>query len=72
MIAEPVIQSLIRGGEQVSANMSLCQGLIIIVQKSIASFGVKKTSDKGETFGVATVGRGGAFGVAGVGLVRKF
>ena len=60
MIAKPVIQSLIRGGEQVSANMSLifmqqrralywfsanmslCQGLIIIVQKSIASFGVKK------------------------------
>ena len=29
-------------------------------------------SSKGELFGVAPVGRGGAFGVAGVGLVRKF
>ena len=35
-------------------------------------FWCQKTSDKGETFGVAPVGRGGAFGVAGVGLVRKF
>ena len=29
-------------------------------------------SSKGETFGVALVGRGGAFGVATVGLVGKF
>ena len=29
-------------------------------------------SSKGETFGVAPVGRGGAFGVAGAGLVGKF
>ena len=29
-------------------------------------------SSKGETFGIAPVGRGGAFGVAGAGLVGKF
>jgi len=29
-------------------------------------------SSKGETFGVEPVGRGGAFGVAGIGLVGKF
>ena len=29
-------------------------------------------SSKGEIFGVGPVGREGAFGVAGVGLVRKF
>ena len=29
-------------------------------------------SSKGETFGAVPVGRGGAFGVAGVGLVGKF
>ena len=29
-------------------------------------------SSKGETFGVAPVGRGGAFGSARVGLVGKF
>ena len=29
-------------------------------------------SSKGETFGVASIGRGGAFGVAGVGLVGNF
>ena len=29
-------------------------------------------SSKGETFGVAPVGRGGAFGPARVGLVGKF
>ena len=29
-------------------------------------------SSKGETFGIVPVGRGGVFGAAGVGLVRKF
>ena len=29
-------------------------------------------SSKGETFGDALVGRGGEFGVARIGLVRKF
>lgn len=29
-------------------------------------------SSKGETFGVEPVSRGGAFGVAGIGLVGKF
>ena len=48
--------------------------LPVLVSKGVSGESLSELlgSSKGELFGVAPVGRGGAFGVAGVGLVRKF
>ena len=45
----------------------------VFVSKSVSGeLSESLGSSKGETFGAVPVGRGGAFGVAGVGLVGKF
>ena len=78
-------ESLCHGGEQVSANFLqiwVCAKDLLLSKKVfpvLVSKGVLGEllsellgSSKGETFGVALVGRGGAFGVARMELVGKF
>ena len=79
-------ESLCHGGEQVSAHflqiwvcakdLSLLfkKVLPVLVSKGVSEKSLSELlgSSKGETFGVEPVGRGGAFGVAGVALVGRF
>ena len=78
-------ESLCRGGEWVSADFLqiwVCvkdlllskKVLPVLVSKGVSGESLSELlgSSKGEIFGVGPVGREGAFGVAGVGLVRKF
>ena len=79
-------ESLCCGGERVSANflqiwvcakdLSLLSKKVlpVLMSKSISGESLLESlgSSKGETFGVAPIGRGGAFGIAGVGLVGNF
>ena len=86
MLAKPVIQSLIHGGEQVSAgflqiwvcakDLSLLsrRALPLWVSKNISEESLLASlgSNKVETSGFMPADRGWAFGVAGAGLVGKF
>ena len=78
-------ESLCRGGEWVSADFLqiwVCvkdlllskKVLPVLVSKGVSGESLLEPlgSSKGETFGIAPVGRGGAFGVAGAGLIGKF
>ena len=48
--------------------------MTVLVSKSVSGESLSELlgSSKGETFGIVPVGRGGAFGAAGIGLVGKF